>query len=73
MSGGAKHNWKNADADTRPSDGQFVAYYFEPFSRFYCGTYNSNNDSVYGSHGFTTWKPEVLVWWPLPPKEQPNE
>lgn len=60
-------------AEARPVDGQFLAYYFEPFHRFYCGTYDAVNDSVYGAGGFTTWLPEVLAWWPLPMKEQPNE
>ena len=59
-----------SDANNRPNDGQFVAYLFEPFMCFYCGEYDKGTDSVAGKHGFTSWQPEVLVWFPLPPNTQ---
>lgn len=49
-------------AEKRPVDGQSVIYYFEPFSKWYIGTYEEETDSVFGKWGFTTWYPEVLFW-----------
>lgn len=46
----------------RPSHGQRVLYYFEPFERWYVGEYDAENDSVFGKSGFTTWVPEVTMW-----------
>src|SRR5574343_35855 len=45
---------------TRPSEGQRVNYFFEPFGKWYSGTYHMG--SVSGSSGFTSWLPEVLFW-----------
>lgn len=59
-----KRLWKKGYQ--RPADGQFVCYHFEPFDRYYCGLYQSETDSVSGKHGFTSWEPEVLRWYPLP-------
>lgn len=49
-------------AEQRPTDGQNVIYYFEPFNRWYVGTYTTEDDTVSGKHGFTTWLPEVTMW-----------
>jgi hypothetical protein len=58
--------WRKT-ANERPTDGQFVAYYFEPFSAVYFGTYEAESDSVLGRAGFTTMTPEVPLWFALPP------
>jgi len=47
-------------SETLPEDGEWVIYYFSPFERWYCGTYEDG--SVFGKHGFTTWFPEVTMW-----------
>lgn len=62
--------WK--DAEQRPNDGQSVMYLFEPFMKFYRGNYSKVTDSVASGLGFTTWLPEVLVWYPLPEIHQPE-
>lgn len=49
-------------ASTRPTHGQRVIYYFEPFEKWYIGEYCSETDSVFGKWGFTTWLPEVTKW-----------
>lgn len=46
----------------RPTEGQRVIYYFEPFEQWYVGTYSEIEDSVYGKNGFSTWLPEVTKW-----------
>lgn len=46
----------------RPVEGQSVIYFFEPFNKWYIGTYYAETDSVEGKWGFTTWVPEVTKW-----------
>lgn len=46
----------------RPSNGERVIYYFEPFEQWYVGNYDSESDSVFGKNGFSTWRPEVKYW-----------
>ena len=55
---------KLRDSERRPRDGQVVVYLFEPFRAWYIGKYDAESDSVGGSHGFTTWVPEVIAWFP---------
>jgi hypothetical protein len=50
----------------RPKDGSLVAYIFEPFMVAYIGVDDSENVSVAGRSGFTSWQPEVLCWYYLP-------
>lgn len=52
------------DPKTRPADGQTVVYLFEPFNAWFIGKYDAEFDSVGGTHGFTTWVPEVAAWFP---------
>lgn len=52
----------------RPSDGQHIAYRFEPFEGYHCGTYDAETDSVFGKSGFTSWTPEITQWFGLPEK-----
>jgi len=61
--------WHNPNI--RPFDRQHVAYRFEPFQSYYCGTYDSETDSVAGKHGFTSWLPEVTEWFGLPDRSEP--
>jgi len=49
-------------AQDRPTHGQRVLYYFEPFEQWYVGAYDADNDSVFGKSGFTSWLPEVTKW-----------
>lgn len=48
--------------ETRPTDGQRVLYYFEPFEQWYVGVYQADSDFVHGVAGFSTWLPEVTKW-----------
>jgi hypothetical protein len=50
------------DGNDRPSDQQRVLYYFEPFEQWYVGVYHTEDDSVTGKNGFSTWQPEVTKW-----------
>lgn len=52
------------DSYTYPEDGEYVIYYFEPFGRWYTGTfeYNGADNGVSGRNGFSTWHPEVKKW-----------
>lgn len=50
--------------EQRPKDGQVVVYLFEPFDAWFIGRYDAECDSVGGTHGFTTWVPEVAAWFP---------
>ena len=52
------------DPQQRPKDGQVVVYLFGPFNAWFIGKYDAAYDSVGGSHGFTTWVPEVEAWFP---------
>lgn len=55
---------KLRDPDQRPQNDELVVYLFEPFNAWFIGTYDAETDSVGGSHGFTTWVPEVAAWFP---------
>lgn len=53
------------DAYIYPEDGEYVIYYFEPFEKWYTGTFHLEDDfgpSVSGRNGFTTWHTEVTKW-----------
>ena len=52
--------------ETRPQDGQLIAYYFEPFKSLHVGRYDKTNDSVGSRSGFSTVIPEVPHWMPMP-------
>lgn len=55
---------KLRDPEKRPKNGQVVVYLFEPFNAWFIGRYDAASDSVGGAHGFTTWVPEVIAWFP---------
>jgi len=50
-----------------PEEGEWILYYFEPFEKWYCGTFykakeGDLDDGVSGKYGFTTWNPEITMW-----------
>ncbi|BAG41544.1 hypothetical protein [Ralstonia phage phiRSL1] len=58
---------------TRPEDGQYIFYWFEPFGTWHAGRYDKASDSVYGRSGFTSVIPEVPFWMPeFEPQATPN-
>lgn len=53
------------DAYTYPTNGAYVIYYFEPFERWYVGTFEQEGEfgpMIFGKAGFSTWHPEVTKW-----------
>lgn len=54
------------DAYQYPEDGEYVIYYFEPFEKWYTGTFCLDDEGmgpmVHGKNGFTTWHTEVTKW-----------
>ena len=64
------------DSEVLPKHGQEVEYYFEPFGKWYIGTfyfpegYEDDKSyegigyccSVVGKSGFSSWLPEVTKW-----------
>lgn len=53
------------DSDEYPENGEYVIYYFEPFERWYVGTFEKEGDfgpMIRGKNGFSTWHPEVTMW-----------